>query len=121
MTTSHDQPFEQPGLPRSAGILLHPTSLPGPHGTGDLGDAAYRFVDTLQAARQSVWQMMPLGPVGLGNSPYSARSAFAGAPLLISLDRLAQRGWLPSSDLEGPAFPLDQVQFWDAEQFKLAR
>ena len=80
MTTANDQTAEPAGLPRSAGILLHPTSLPGPHGTGDLGEAAYRFVDFLQEARQTIWQMMPLGPVGLGNSPYSARSAFAGAP-----------------------------------------
>ena len=86
--TADDQSSEQSGLPRSAGILLHPTSLPGPHGVGDLGSAAYRFVDLLQAARQSIWQMMPLGPVGLGNSPYSARSAFAGAPLLVSLEEV---------------------------------
>jgi len=121
MTTANDRPADHGGLPRSAGILLHPTSLPGPHGTGDLGAAAYRFVDMLQAARQSIWQMMPLGPVGLGNSPYSARSAFAGAPLLISLETLVERGWLASGDLAGPAFPPDMVQFWDAEQFKLDR
>jgi 4-alpha-glucanotransferase len=119
--TADIQPSEQGGLPRSAGILLHPTSLPGPHGVGDLGAAAYRFVDVLQAARQSIWQMMPLGPVGLGNSPYSARSAFAGAPLLVSLEEVAAKGWLDRGDLDGPDFPADTVQFWEAEQFKLDR
>jgi 4-alpha-glucanotransferase len=93
------QPSAQSPIPRAAGILLHPTTLPGPHGIGDLGAASYRFVEVLEAARQTIWQMMPLGPVGLGNSPYAASSAFAGFPLLIAVDLLQGRGWLDDSDL----------------------
>ncbi|MGZ4811143.1 MAG: 4-alpha-glucanotransferase [Terriglobales bacterium] len=79
---------------RASGILLHPSSLPSRGGIGDLGPAAYEFLDFLSAARQTLWQILPLGPVGLGNSPYSSISAFAGNPLLISLDRLADAGWI---------------------------
>jgi 4-alpha-glucanotransferase len=86
-------------LPRSSGILLHPTSLPGPHGSGDFGPAAYHFIDWLAAAGQSLWQILPLGGIGPGNSPYMSSSAFAGNVLLIDLDELAQRGWLDASDL----------------------
>lgn len=74
---------------RSSGILLHPTSLPSHGGIGDLGPAAYEFVDWLALARQRLWQILPLGPVGQGNSPYSCTSAFAGNVLMISLERLA--------------------------------
>jgi 4-alpha-glucanotransferase len=81
-------------LPRAAGILLHPTSLPSHGGVGDFGPAAYRFVDFLSAARFGLWQVLPLGPLGYGNSPYSATSAFAGNPILISLERLADQGWI---------------------------
>src|SRR5580698_9629395 len=81
-------------FPRAAGILLHPTSLPSRGGVGDFGPAAYQFVDFLSSARQGVWQVLPLGPIGYGNSPYSSTSAFAGNPLLISLERLAERGWI---------------------------
>ncbi len=84
---------------RASGILLHPTSLPARGGIGDFGPAAYEFVDWLAAARQGLWQILPLGPVGLGNSPYSSISAFAGNPLLISLERLADRGWIEPSQL----------------------
>ncbi len=84
---------------RSAGILLHPTSLPGPTGIGTLGDAAYRWVDFLEAAGQRLWQVMPLGPTGYGDSPYQCFSAFAGNPYLISLERLAGQGWLEGSSL----------------------
>ena len=80
---------------RSAGILLHPTSLPAHGGIGDLGPAAYEFVDFLAAARQGLWQILPLNPVGLGYSPYSSTSAFAGNVLLVSLERLAERGMIP--------------------------
>ena len=104
---------------RAAGILLHPTSLPGPHGIGDLGAGAYRFVEFLEAGRQTLWQLMPLGPVGMGNSPYAASSAFAGNPLLIALDEVAGRGWLDQADLAGPDFPPHQVQFDQAAAFKL--
>jgi 4-alpha-glucanotransferase len=85
---------------RAAGILLHPTSLPSRGGIGDFGPAAYRFVDFLASARQGVWQVLPLGPLGYGNSPYSSTSAFAGNPLLISLERLADHGWIDRSRLD---------------------
>jgi 4-alpha-glucanotransferase len=85
---------------RASGILLHPTSLPARGGIGDFGSAAYQFADFLASARQGVWQMLPLGPLGFGNSPYSSTSAFAGNPLLISLERLADRGWIDRSQLE---------------------
>lgn len=86
---------------RAAGILLHPTSLPSRGGIGDFGPAAYRFVDFLASARQGVWQVLPLGPLGYGNSPYSSTSAFAGNPLLISLERLANYGWIERRLLDG--------------------
>ena len=74
-------------LTRKSGILLHPTSLPGPYGCGDLGTEAYNFVNWLVSARQSLWQMLPLGDIGAGNSPYMSPSAFGGNVLLISLER----------------------------------
>jgi len=79
---------------RSSGILLHPTSFPAHGGIGDLGSAAYEFIDFLSSARQGLWQILPLNPVGIGNSPYSSTSAFAGNILLISLERLAERGMI---------------------------
>ena len=85
---------------RASGILLHPTSLSSRGGIGDFGPSAYAFADFLASARQSVWQVLPLGPLGLGNSPYSSTSAFAGNPLLISLERLADRGWIDRSKLD---------------------
>jgi len=86
-------------FPRSGGILLHPISLPSRGGIGDFGPAAYEFLDFLAAARQGLWQVLPLGPPAKGNSPYSSTSAFAGNPLLVSLERLAQHGWLDPSKL----------------------
>jgi len=86
-------------FPRAAGILLHPTSLPSRGGIGDFGPAAYQFVDSLASARQGLWQVLPLGPLGYGNSPYSSTSAFAGNPLLISLERLADHGWIDPAKL----------------------
>ena len=86
-------------FPRATGILLHPTSLPSRGGIGDFGTSAYQFVDFLAAARQGLWQVLPLGPPANGNSPYSSTSAFAGNPLLVSLERLADRGWLDHSRL----------------------
>ncbi len=97
---------------RHSGILLHPTSLPGPFGIGDLGDAAYRFVDFLASAGQTYWQVLPLAPTGYGDSPYQTLSAFAGNPLLVSLERLATLGHLASGDLENlPPLPTDRVAF----------
>jgi 4-alpha-glucanotransferase len=86
---------------RRSGILLHPTSLPGPHGAGDLGAGAHRFVAWLSAARQRLWQVLPLGPTGYGDSPYQALSTRAGNPLLVSLEALRDEGWLSESDLAG--------------------
>jgi len=77
-------------FPRASGILLHPTSFPGRFGIGDLGDEGYAFVDFLAASGQSLWQVLPLGPTGYGDSPYQCFSAFAGNPLLISPQRLVQ-------------------------------
>src|SRR3954470_23973880 len=88
---------------RCSGILLHPTSLPGPHGVGDLGPEAYRFVNFLARAGQRYWQMLPVGPLGGGASPYDSPSAFAGSPLLISLEVLADRGLLEPTEILDPA------------------
>lgn len=90
---------------RRSGIILHPTSLPGREGIGTLGEEARRFVAFLAAAGQSLWQVLPLGPPGYGNSPYSCYSAFAGNPLLVDLGRLAAEGDLPASLV--PEFPED--------------
>ena len=79
---------------RQSGVLLHITSLPGAHGSGDLGANAYHFVDWLVAAGQRLWQILPLSPVGPGNSPYTSPSTFAGNPLLVDLDDLVRNGWL---------------------------
>jgi len=95
---------------RSSGILLHPTSLPSRGGIGDLGPAAYEFVDWLAAAKQTLWQILPLQPVGSGNSPYSCTSAFAGNILLISLERLADAGLVDPNrlvDVDNSAAPVD--------------
>ena len=88
-----------PSKDKRAGILLHPTSLPSLYGKGDLGQAAYQFVDFLKTAGQSVWQILPLTPPLLGNSPYLSSSAFAGNERLISLDVLHEWGWLSAEDL----------------------
>ncbi len=86
---------------RMSGVLLHVTSLPSYGGVGDFGPAAYGFIDFLAAAKQRLWQVLPLGPTGYGSSPYSALSAFAGNPALISLERLADDGWIATERLEG--------------------
>ena len=96
---------------RAAGILLHPTSLPSRGGIGDFGHAAYRFVDFLASARQAIWQVLPLNPLGYGNSPYSSTSAFAGNPLLISLERLADHGWIDHSKLGQLADEVGPVEY----------
>ncbi|MEJ2740692.1 MAG: 4-alpha-glucanotransferase, partial [Dehalococcoidia bacterium] len=98
--------------PRSSGILLHPTSLPGRFGTGDLGDEAYRFVDFLAQTGQRLWQILPLGPAGYGNSPYQSLSAKAGNYLLISPEKLLEDGFLKGDDLDStPAFPAEYVDY----------
>ena len=81
---------------RASGVLLHPTSLPGPYGIGDLGPEAYKFIDFLVAAGQSLWQVLPLGPTGYGDSPYACYSAFAGNTLLVSPEQLVSEGLLDS-------------------------
>src|SRR5215468_1109833 len=96
---------------RAAGILLHPTSLPSRGGIGDFGPAAYRFVDFLASARQGIWQVLPLGPLGYGNSPYSSTSAFAGNPVLISLERLADHGWIDHAELASLAPASGTVEY----------
>jgi 4-alpha-glucanotransferase len=111
---------------RASGVLLHPTSLPGAHGCGDLGPEAHAFARWLRDAGQRWWQMLPVGPVGYGNSPYSAHSAFAGSPLLISLERLAEEGLLPRRSLaDAPAFGKDRVDYaatrtWRERQLRTA-
>jgi 4-alpha-glucanotransferase len=97
-------------FPRSSGILLHPTSLPGPFGIGDFGPEAYAFIDFLAAAGQRIWQVLPLGPTGYGDSPYQLFSAFAGNPLLISLEGLLT---------ETPEFPAGTVDYGSVMRFKL--
>src|ERR1700740_1742484 len=94
-------------FPRLAGVLLHPTSLPSRGGIGDLGPAAYPFLDFLASAQQGLWQVLPLGPPANGDSPYSTTSAFAGNPLLISLERLAERGWINLPQLPATVGPVD--------------
>src|SRR6185436_6381310 len=104
---------------RSSGLLLHPTSLPGPYGIGDLGPEAYAWVDTLVRARQKWWQVLPLGPTGYCDSPYQFFSAFAGNPYLISPDRLIADGLLKREDLGGVRFPTGRVDFGAVIPFKV--
>lgn len=99
-------------------MLLHPTSLPGPSGIGDLGEEAHRFADFLASAGQSWWQMLPLGPTGFGNSPYSALSSWAGNPLLVSLERLARESWLRPEEAAEPDAPPGRVAYGEVEAFK---
>ena len=107
---------------RSSGILLLPTSLPGPYGAGDFGPSAYHFVDWLVSAGQSVWQVLPLGTIGEGNAPYTGSSAFAGNPLMIDLVDLGQRGWLGADDLRlDPAFQDDRVNYSLQFAFRIPR
>lgn len=89
---------------RQSGILLHPTSLPSSWGIGTIGKEAFRFVDFLKEADQTLWQMLPLGPTGYGDSPYASFSTFAGNPLLIDLDDLLSRGWAKESDIQVPPY-----------------
>ncbi len=108
-------------LQRSSGVLLHPTALPGPHGIGALGADAFAFVDFLAAAGQSLWQVLPLGPTGLGDSPYNTLSAFAGNPLMIDLPTLAAWGDLDPRELEGGPTGAEAVDFPAVHRFKEER
>ncbi len=105
---------------RVSGILLHPTSLPGPYGIGDLGPQAYRFIDFLADSGGNLWQVLPLGPTGYGDSPYQCFSAFAGNPYLISPDELMADGLLTPEDLtDKPDFDPKQVDFGTLIPWKL--
>ena len=105
---------------RASGVLLHPTCLPGPDGIGDLGESAYRWLDWLEWTGQSIWQVLPLGPTSYGDSPYQTLSAFAGNPLLISLDRLVRDGWLSGEDLASrPRFDSERVDFGRVIDWKI--
>lgn len=106
-------------LPRCSGILVHVTSLPSPFGVGDFGPAAFDFVDHLRESGQLVWQVLPLGPIGNGDSPYQAYSAFAGEPLLISPERLVEEGVLTRNDIASPpAFPQDTADYEAVRKWK---
>ncbi|MEO6983672.1 MAG: 4-alpha-glucanotransferase, partial [Edaphobacter sp.] len=104
---------------RLSGVLLHVTSLPSYGGVGDFGPAAYEFVDFLAAAKQRLWQVLPLSPTGYGSSPYSALSAFAGNPLLISLELLAQEGWITWERIAGLPGHEGPADFVGATRLKL--
>jgi len=108
-------------FPRSSGILLHPTSFPSRFGIGDLGMEAYRFIDFLVESDQQYWQILPLGPTGYGNSPYSCYSAMAGNPLLINPELLRNDQLLADEDFANlPEFPLDYVDFERAIALKVS-
>src|SRR5512143_2592185 len=99
-------------LQRSAGVLLHPTSLPGLDGIGDVGPQAYRWIDWLAATGSTLWQILPLGPTGYGDSPYQCFSAFAGNPYLVSPELLIENGLLKSEDLaDMPKFSENSVDY----------
>lgn len=107
-------------LKRSCGLILHPTSLPGPFGIGSLGEQAFEFIEFLHSSGQSFWQVLPLGPTGYGNSPYQSPSSFAGNPLLIDPLKLVEKGFLPGSALNAiPAFPAGRVDYRAAAEFKM--
>ena len=107
-------------FPRSSGILLHPTSLPGPYGCGDLGDVSRHFIEWLVVGGQQIWQVLPLEPTGYGYSPYMALSAFAGNPLLIGMEGLLAKGWLVQSDLAPiPAFDLHRINYPQVMNYRM--
>jgi len=105
---------------RAAGILLHPTSLPGPDGIGDLGPEAFRWIDFLSQTGCQFWQILPLGPTGYGDSPYQCFSAFAGNPYIISAAALLDQGLLTRTDLDDrPGFPLERVEYGPVIDWKI--
>jgi 4-alpha-glucanotransferase len=106
-------------FPRSSGILLHVTSLPGAHGIGDFGRSTREFVEFLDASGQKIWQVLPLSPTGYGDSPYQCFSAFAGNPFLIDLEALRDEGLLSTADLANtPKFPHEVVAYDRVIAFK---
>src|SRR4051812_23139168 len=106
-------------FPRSSGILLHPTCLPGPFGIGDFGLEAFAFVDFLKAAGHKLWQVLPLNPTGYGDSPFQCFSARAGNHLLISVEKLKDQSILEAGDFnDQPAFPEETVDFGGVIQWK---
>ena len=104
---------------RASGILLHITSLPGPHGIGDFGPDAFRFVDWLQSAGQTLWQWLPTTPIGPGDSPYQSVSAFAGSPLMVALEPLVAKGWLAQPSLPAEGVDAHAVKFGPVGQWRL--
>jgi 4-alpha-glucanotransferase len=107
-------------FPRCSGVLLHFTSLPGRFGIGDFGPSAYEFADFLSAAGQKLWQVLPLNPTGYGDSPYQCFSAFAGNPMLLSLERLRDQGFLQELDFaQAPEFPADYVDYGPVIEYKM--
>jgi 4-alpha-glucanotransferase len=127
MLTVHLEPLagkvllqvEKSFFPRQAGVLLHPTSLPSNYGIGDLGKEAYNFIDFLHKSKQKLWQVLPLNPVGDSHSPYQCPSAFAGNPLLISIEKLVELGLLAAdARMDLPIFPKDQVEFTKVKAYK---
>jgi 4-alpha-glucanotransferase len=106
---------------RASGVLLHVTSLPGPHGVGDFGPGAFRFVDWLGLAGQKLWQILPLTPVGPGDSPYQSPSAFAGSALMVALEPLVERGWLDTPKPPEGGFDPHRVDFAKVIPWRLAK
>ena len=106
---------------RTAGVLLHITSLPGPHGIGDFGPEAFHFVDWLVSAGQRLWQLLPTTPIGAGDSPYQSGSAFAGSPLMVALEPLVARGWLSAPTLPDGGFDAERVDYERVVPWRLAQ
>jgi 4-alpha-glucanotransferase len=103
--------LDSPLSERASGVLLHITSLPGPHGVGDFGPGAYHFIDWLASAGQSLWQVLPMTPIGPGDSPYQSVSAFAGSPLMVAFEPLVERGWLADVPLPPGGFAPGRVDY----------
>jgi 4-alpha-glucanotransferase len=118
MKMKPETPAKVVATERSGGILLHPTSLPGPYGIGDLGPPAHAWIDSLAEARQHWWQMLPLGPTGYADSPYQCLSSFAGNTNLISPDLLVRAGLLHPDELAGRPFPAHRVDFAGVVTYK---